>query len=169
MLILPLAAVCGLAALGLVWDVSVAGHLAQLRASPPPLAALCGLAALLVTPAVLLAVAGGGGLDPGAGAVWGAAWIWPATLALCAIQALYVVARRIAPLAIAVPILVYDVLLVVVAISRYVDGHGGAVPPWGIVLGAAYVDALGRIAGRAALASWDPLESTCRHASLSIL
>jgi hypothetical protein len=101
----------------------------------------------------LLVVAGGGGIDPGAGALWGVAWIWPATLALCAAQALYVAARRITPLPIAIPILVYDLLLVALAVTRYVGESGGTAPAWGITLGAAYVAALGRVAGRAALAS----------------
>ncbi len=150
MLMTPLAV---LAVLGLMWDVSAAGHVAQLRASPPLLAALSGLVALLVAPAVVLVVAGGGGIDPGAGALWGVAWIWPATVTLCAAQAAYVSARRIAPPAIAIPVLVYDVLLVAVAIVRSVGGSGSALPTWAITLGAAYVAALGHVAGPAALAS----------------
>src|SRR2546423_6112767 len=41
----------------LVWDVVLAGRIAQLRQAPRAFQALCGLCALLVAPALLIALA----------------------------------------------------------------------------------------------------------------
>ena len=82
-----------LAALILTWDVVVAGHLAQLRAAPRSMVALSGLAALLAVPAFVIAIATNSGLN--GRSVAGVAWIWPATMAIFAAEALYATYRRL--------------------------------------------------------------------------
>jgi hypothetical protein len=142
-----------LAALALVWDVALAGAVAQSRVAPRALAGLSGLIALLVLPAAVVLIAGSGGIGSEGRTLWGAAWIWPAAVALCAAQAVYVTLRRLTTPILGLPIVAYDLLLLVVAAVRYVAEDGGSLPPWALTLGAAYSAALGRLAGRAALAS----------------
>lgn len=137
----------------LAWDVFLAGHMAQLRAIPATLAVVSAFAALLVAPAVLVEVAGAGGVGLDGRTVNGVAWVWPLTVALCAAQALYATLRRMVAPALGLPIVAYDLLLFAVAVTRYLGADGGTPPDWALTLGAAYASAVGIIVGPAALTS----------------
>jgi hypothetical protein len=143
-----------LAALGaivLVWDVFLAGQMAQFRGTPRLLAALSGLAALVAAPALVIAVASSS-ITNGR-SVAGIAWIWPATVAVFVAQALYATTRRLVSPLISVPIAAYNLLLMAIAATRYVGAIGGSPPTWALALSGAHATALGAIAGTAALAS----------------
>ena len=140
-----------LAAVVLAWDVFLAGHIAQQRAVPREVAALSGLAALLVAPAIVIAVATSSTLT--GRSVSGVAWIWPATVAIFALQSLYATIRRLVTPWIGVPIAAYDLLLMAVAATRYLGEGGGSPPAWALALTAAHTTALGALAGPWVLSS----------------
>jgi len=142
-----------LVVLVLAWDVFLAGHVAQLRATPSTLAVVSAFAALLIVPAVVVEVAGAGGVGLDGRTVNGVAWVWPLTVALCAAQALYATLRRMVAPALGVPIVAYDLLLFAIAVTRYLGADGGTPPDWAQTLGAAYASALGTLVGPASLSS----------------
>jgi len=76
----------------LIWDIVLAGRIAQLRQAPPVFQAITGMAAMLLLPAVLLQLATSTIITGRAVAVMD--WLWPAVLVLFAVQATYAVARR---------------------------------------------------------------------------
>jgi len=139
------------AAFMLTWDIVLAGQIAQSRNAPRPLAALSGIAALLAAPALAIAAASNSALT--GRSVAGVDWLWPVTIAVFAAEAMYVTGRRLISPFIGIPTIVYNLMLLAVAITRYVQLGGGAPPQWALALNAAYVDALGWVAGSAALAS----------------
>jgi hypothetical protein len=140
-----------LAVIVLAWDIFLAGQIAQQRGVPSEVAALSGLAALLAAPALVIAVATSSTLT--GRSVSGVAWIWPATVAIFVLQALYATARRLVTPWVGVPIAAYDLLLMAVAATRYMGGGGGSPPSWALTIAAAHTTAIGAIAGPWALAS----------------
>lgn len=142
-----------LAAAALIWDVSLAGYVAQARAASRPMASLCGLVALLIVPAAVVLVAGSGGIGTEGRTLWGVAWIWPAAVALCVAQAARAVRERLVHRSITVPILVYNGLLLMVAVLRYVAEQGRPLPDWTLAIGAAYGAAMGHLGQGQALGS----------------
>lgn len=146
-----LAAVNAITVLVLLWDMFLAGHIAQHRDAPPPFAAVTGLIGLLVAPALLVQVVGASILT--GRAVHAIAWVWPAVLVLFVVQAAYATARRLVSPFIGVPILVYDAIVAASAIIRYGEGHGWGLPVVASALPAAETAVLGILTGTAALAS----------------
>jgi hypothetical protein len=140
-----------LATIALAWDIVQAGHIAQQRRTPRPLGILAGLAVLLAAPALLIAVATSSAIT--GYSVSGVAWIWPATAAVFVAESMYVTLRRLVTPFVGIPIALYNGLLLVVAVTRYIQDGGGAPPGWALALGAAYTDALGAVAGPIVLAS----------------
>jgi len=109
----------------LIWDIVLAGRIAQNRQAPRVFQALCGLAALLVLPGLLLTLATSTVIT--GRAVVTMDWLWPVVLALFAAQALYALARRMVNPLWGVPIAFYNVLIAIVGFVRYMIGHGH---PW---------------------------------------
>jgi hypothetical protein len=140
-----------LAAFILIWDIALAGHVAQLRIAPRALAALSGLAALLAVPAFVIAIATNLGLN--GRSVVGVAWIWPATIAIFAAEAIYVTAQKLVNPLVGASIAAYDLLLLAIALARYIGDGGAALPFWALALVAAQATAMGAIAGPTALLS----------------
>lgn len=137
------------AALVLCWDTFMAGQIAQLRSAPRPFAFMSALAALLLAPALLVDAAAGSSL---AGHTFDAlSWMWPAVTILFAAQALYATARRMVSPFLGIPIVLYDLLLVVVVITRYVMSLGLTPLPWALTAEVAHVNVLGYVTGPAAL------------------
>jgi len=135
-----------------LWNVQLAGRIAQNRRAPRPLALLSGLAGLLVVPAALAAAAAPS-IFVGR-AVQAIAWLWPVVAGLFALQALYAVARRYVTPAIGIPFLVYDLVVLGAAVARYRTLGGGTDADWLVALGTAQAGALGVAQGEAAL--WSP-------------
>ncbi len=147
---LPIAQLA-LAIVLLFWDVVLAGRIAQLREAPRTFAAITGLAGLLVLPAVLAHLAT-------SSIVTGRAirlidWIWPATLLLFAVQALYALFRRLVNPTWGVPIAVYDLTIAGAELVRYLGSHGVLLPDAFTMLMAAQSNALALATVSAALTS----------------
>jgi uncharacterized membrane protein len=108
----------------LIWDIVLAGRIAQNRQAPRVFQALSGLAALLVLPGLLVTLATSTVIT--GRAVVAVDWLWPVVLALFATQAVYALARRMVNPLWGFPIAIYNVLIAVVGFVRYMIGHGHA-------------------------------------------
>jgi hypothetical protein len=135
----------------IVWNVMLAGRIAQLRQASKPFAAITGMAGLLLIPACIVAVATTT-LITGR-AIAAIDWIWPATLVLLAVQAVYATSRRLVNPLWGYPIAFYDVVLAIAAVSRLFSAHGVDLPRPLLVIMAAQVDALALVTTEAAITS----------------
>lgn len=81
------------------------------------------------------------------------AWLWPLTLALFAGQSVYAWARRLASPALALPIVAYNVLIALAAVSRSLASFDDVLGEFVLVPEAARGNALGLVFGRVALGS----------------
>ena len=136
----------------LLWDSFLAGRIARLRSVPRPFAALTALCGLLVFPALFVYLAASSTIT--ARTVYSIAWLWPLTILLFAVQAVYATVRRLVVPLLGGPIAVYNVLLAAVAIARYATYAGVELPSSAQALTAAQASAMGLVAGSAAL--WAP-------------
>ena len=141
----------GASLLVLLWNVFLAGHIGQLRRAPRFFRGVTGLAGLLIAPAALVAVTAASILN------WRAihviAWVWPLTLAIFAVQAVYAVAKRLVTPFISIPIAAYDIVLAASSFVRY-EAYSGRDPSTAaLAIAAAHSSALGLMLGRAALFS----------------
>jgi len=133
----------------LVWNLQLAGRTAQNRHAPRLIALLSGLAGLLIAPA---AIAAGAAPSLHSGrTVQAIAWLWPTVHIIVAMQALLALLRRHVTPAIGIPFLLYDLLLLGVAVAR--QGVVRDIPgaPWLAALAAANIGTLGLLVGQAAL------------------
>src|SRR4029079_4504590 len=135
----------------LLWDIFLAGQIAQLRRAPRFFRGVTALGGLLVAPATLVAVAAASILN--GRAIHVIAWVWPLTLAIFALQAAYAVGKRLVTPFIGLPIGAYDVILAAAAVVR-LQRYGGGDPSTGaLAIAAAQSSALGMMLGRVALFS----------------
>lgn len=135
----------------LLWDVALAGRIAQLRQATRPFAAVNGFCALLVVPALILHLATSTVIT--GRAVYTMDWVWPVVLVMFAAQALYALGARLVNPTWGVPILFYDLMVAGTGIIRYAIAHGVAVPHPLVALLVAYSDGMAVIDGPAALTS----------------
>jgi hypothetical protein len=135
----------------LLWDVFLAGQIGQLRRAPRFFRGVTGLAGFLIAPAILVAGAAASILTGRALHI--VAWVWPVTLCIFAVQALYAVSRRLVTPFIGVPIATYNVILAVAAVVRYAAYSGRDPSSAALAVAAAQSSALGMLLGRAALFS----------------
>ncbi len=135
-----------------MWDVLVAGRVAQLRRVPRAFAAITAFGGLLIVPALLIAYASASILY--GRAIQPVAWVWPVTTVLFALQATYALTRRLVSPLFGVPIFVYNLVIAIVALSRYGISRGFIPPDFGLALSAAQALALGFFFGAPAL--WGP-------------
>ncbi|MEO5587994.1 MAG: hypothetical protein ABIS03_00305, partial [Gemmatimonadaceae bacterium] len=104
---------------------------------------------LLIVPALLVAYAApsilyGRAIQP-------VTLIWPVTTVLFALQATYALSRRLVTPLFGVPIFVYNLIIAIVAVTRFAVARGFEVPDFGLALSAAQVNALGFFFGAPAL------------------
>ncbi len=149
-----LAAYFGLGAAIVLWNIAVASRILGGRRSPSVSTIATAFAALLLVPAMVVAVSDaslvyGRAIQP-------VAWLWPVVTVLFVVQAFAAVSRGRVSATLGVPILAYDLIIAIVAIARYMNALGYAPPYISLVLSAAQCDALGVVAGTAALshATW---------------
>lgn len=135
----------------LLWDVILAGQIAQLRRAPRFFRGVTALGGLLIAPAALVAVAAASILN--GRAIHVIAWVWPVTLGIFAIQALYAVGKRLVTPFIGVPIAAFDLILAVAAFVRYAASSGRDPSTTALAIAAAQSSALGMMLGRLALFS----------------
>ena len=147
----PLAAYVALSLFLLLWDVFLAGQIAQLRSAPRPFAAVTALAGLLLAPALLIAGASASILN--GRAIHTIGWVWPLAAVLFAVQAVYATVRGLVTPLIGLPIMLFDVVLAIAAVSGYVVDRGADPPQAMLAVAAAHASALGYALGPAALVS----------------
>ncbi len=135
----------------LLWDVFLAGQIAQLRRAPRFFRSVTALGGLLIAPAALVAVTAASILN--GRAIHVIAWVWPLTLGIFALQAAYAVGKRLVTPFIGLPIAAYDLILAASALVRY-QAYSGRDPSTALLaIAAAQSSALGLMLGRAALFS----------------
>jgi len=137
------------AAIIVMWDVIAAGRISQLRRAPKTFAAVTAFAGLLLVPALLIAYASptillGRAIQP-------VAWVWPLTTVLFAIQSTYALSRRLVTPMFGVPVFAYNVIVAIVAVSRFAISRGSTPPDFGLALSSAQASALGFFFGAPAL------------------
>jgi hypothetical protein len=149
-----LVAYVGLSAAIVLWNIAVAGRILQGRRSLSVSTAATAFAALLLVPALVIAVSDaslvyGRAIQP-------VAWLWPAVTVLFVIQASAALSRGRVNAMLGVPVIAYDAMIAVVAITRHMNALGYTPPFFSLVLSASQADALGVVAGSAALsrATW---------------
>ena len=135
----------------IVWNVLLAGRIAQLRLASRPFAILTGLAGLLMIPAFVVAIATTSVIT--GRAIAAVDWLWAFTIVLCAVQACWALSRRLVNPLWGFPIAAYDILLAIAALSRLAVAHGGDVARPLLVLMAAEVDSLALMTTDAAIRS----------------
>ena len=134
-----------------IWDVVVAGHAGRAPGRAEWFRWITAFAALLLVPAAVVAVADSSLTT--ARITSGIAWLWPLTLALAAVQAGGAMVARLVSPAIAIPLVAWNVTLALVAAGRLYADAGTTAPLWLATLGAAEMQALGRVTGDGALTS----------------
>src|SRR3954469_23700374 len=111
-----------LTAIILIWDIVLAGRIAQHSQAPKVFQTMAGVAALLVLPGLLLTLATSTMIT--GRAVVTMDWIWPAVLVLFALQAVYASVRRLVNPFWGIPIMTYDLVIAAVGVVRYMVAHG---------------------------------------------
>ena len=137
------------AAILIMWDVLVAGRVAQLRRAPRAFAAITALAGLLILPALIVAYSSASILY--GRAIQPISWIWPLTACLFAAQSAYALSRRFVTPLFGVPVAVYNTIIAIVAVARYAITKGAAPPEFALALSAAQTSSLGFFFGPTAL------------------
>lgn len=146
-------AFAGVSAFILLWDVLLAGQIAQARRQAKDFLALTALCGLFVAPAALIALA--------APSAWTGrpvslvAWVWPATLGLFAIQSGLALSRGLVTSLISAPIFAFNVLLFVASLARFSTLVWAGAPPVFLGVEAAHTSVLGLVWNNSAL--WSPL------------
>ena len=106
----------------IVWDVVLAGRIAQNDQAPRVFQAICGLAALLLVPGLLFTLAASTVITGRAVATMD--WVWPAVLLLFAAQAVYAFMHGLVNVAWGIPILIYNLLIALIGTIRFAVAHG---------------------------------------------
>lgn len=147
-------ALAGYAALSLailLWNVFLAGQIATARRQSRVFLALTSLCGLLVVPASIVAVAAGT-MQTGR-VIYLVAGLWPLVLCCFVAQSAYALYRRHVTSLFAVPILGYNVLLLLAAVATYASRWAPQLPAPLVGTAVAQAGALGVVFGRAALAA----------------
>lgn len=140
-----------LSVLTLTWDVMVLGRSAQTRRLPAAFRTASGVAALLVIAALLVLVASST-ISTGR-AVHSVLWLWPVTVGLFAIQAMYALVKRLVSPLVGVPIALLDIILFAAAVARYMEFRGVELGLGALAIGAADANTLGLLLNAPALTS----------------
>ena len=137
----------------IAWDILMAGRIAQLRRIPRGFQALTGIAGLLIVPALVVAYTAQSILY--GRAIGLVAWLWPFTAILFVIQIIYALARKLVTPLLGFPLLVYNFVIAVVAITKFVIMRGHSPTEFELALNAAQASMLGTFFGTPAL--WNPI------------
>ena len=110
----------------LVWDVALTSRIVQVRTLPRPFVALTALAGFLLLPALVIHLATTNAIT--GRSVTEVDWLWPLTLTLFALQALYAAMRRLVNPFFGFFISAYDVLIAVDSVLRSIAATGTILP-----------------------------------------
>lgn len=139
------------ALLVLSWDILLAGWMAARREAPRAFTQLTSVCGLLVAPAIVVAVAAG--TEAGARTISGIAWLLPLICTAFVLQVLYALVVGLVSPVVAIPILLYDIVVAAVATGDYLVGAHGSAPLSLQAAVAARDVVVGMTVGRASLAS----------------
>lgn len=137
----------------IAWDILMAGRIAQLRRIPRGFQAITGIAGLLLVPALVVAYTAQSLLY--GRAIFLVAWLWPFTTLLFVLQTIYALGRRLVTPLLGFPLLVYNVIIATVAVTKFVITRGQDPMQFGLALNAAQASMLGTFFGAPAL--WNPI------------
>ena len=137
----------------IAWDILMAGRIAQLRRIPRGFQGITGIAGLLLVPALVVAYTAQSLLY--GRAIFLVAWLWPFTTLLFVLQTIYALARRLVTPLLGFPLLVYNVIIATVAVTKFVITRGHDPTQFGLALNAAQASMLGSFFGAPAL--WNPI------------
>jgi hypothetical protein len=137
----------------IAWDILRAGRIAKLRRMPRSFQGITGIAGLLLVPALVVAYTSVSLLY--GRAIYMVSWLWPFTAFLFVIQTIYALTRRLVTPALGFPLLVYNTIIAIVAITKFMISRGYTPLDFGLALNAAQASMLGSIFGSSAL--WNPI------------
>jgi hypothetical protein len=137
----------------IAWDILVAGRIANLRRTPRGFQMITGIGGLLIIPALVVAYTS-------ESLLYGRAiilvdWLWPFTALLFVVQTVYALFRRLVTPLLGFPLLVYNIVIATVAVTKFVITRGSSPTDFGLVLNAAQAGMLGTFFGTPAL--WNPI------------
>jgi hypothetical protein len=137
----------------IAWDILMAGRIAKLRRIPPRFQAITGIAGLLILPALVVAYTSQSLLY--GRAIMLVAWLWPFTALLFVVQTIYALGRRLVNPLLGISLLLYNIIIATVAVTKFVITRGGSPVEFGLLLNAAQAGMLGTFFGTPAL--WNPI------------
>jgi hypothetical protein len=137
----------------IAWDILMAGRIANLRRIPGRFQTITGIAGLLIVPALVIAYTAESLLYDRA--IFLVAWLWPFTALLFVLQAVYALGRRLVTPLLGIPLLVYNIIIATVAVTKFVITRGHSPMEFGLALNAAQASMLGAFFGPPAL--WNPI------------
>lgn len=135
----------------LSWDIVLAGWMAARREAPRVFTQLTSICGILVAPALVIAVAAS--TETGARTVAGIAWLLPLICGAFVLQVAYALFAGLLSPVVAVPILVYDLIVTTIATGDFLVAQGGSAPLALQSAVAARDVVMGMTLGRAALVS----------------
>jgi hypothetical protein len=135
----------------LLWDILLAGWIASQRQASRPFTTLTAFCGLMVAPAALISLATV--LEDTARTITDISWIWPVITVCFAVQVAYALFARLLTPAVAVPLLLYDACVAIIAIGDFIAAHNGGATVWLQGAVAARDAIVGFASGRAALVS----------------
>ena len=115
-----------LVAIIVIWDVVLTGRIAQVRTLPRPFVFLTALAGFLLLPALVIHLATTNAIT--GRSVTAMDWLWPVTVVLFAVQAVYAASRRLVNPFLGFFMSVYDMLIAADAVLRFVASRGTPLP-----------------------------------------
>lgn len=135
----------------LLWDILLAGWITSQRQASRPFTTLTGLCGLVVAPAALISLATI--LDGSARTVSNISFIWPLIVVCFALQVAYALFAGLLSPAVAIPLLLYNSCIAIIAIGDFVVAQTGGAALWLQGAVAARDAITGVASGRAALVS----------------
>jgi hypothetical protein len=125
----------------IAWDILMAGRIANLRRTPRRFQMITGIGGLLIVPALVVAYTS-------QSLLYGRAiilvdWLWPFTALLFVVQTVYALFRRLVTPLLGLPLLVYNLVIATVAVTKFVIMRGGSPADFGLMLNAAQASMLG--------------------------
>jgi hypothetical protein len=137
----------------IAWDILMAGRIAQLRRIPRSFQAITGIAGLLLVPALVVAYTSQSLLY--GRAILLVSWLWPFTALLFLLQTVYALGRRLVTPLLGFPLLVYNAVIAIVAVTKFAIAGGHSPIEFGLALNAAQASMLGTFFGAPVL--WNPI------------
>jgi hypothetical protein len=135
----------------LTWDIALTSRIVQVRQLPRAFVALTAIAGFLLLPALVIHLATASAIT--GRAVTEVDWLWPLTIALFAMQAVYAAVRRLVNPFLGFFISTYDVLIAIDAVLRSIAASGEVLPAPAVFFLAATTGAFSVILGSATVIS----------------